>query len=206
MILILLVKKEKFNNLEFQVQRLRDSLSSFTKREKKKILQALKVARESHEGQSRYEGAPYLIHPVRVALILLSELKKDDNPNLIMAVLLHDVPEDCDMDIEEIEEKFGPETARLVKGVYRPRPDDETETEKAESKMNKIRKVAAKDRPIRLLALCDVLDNMRSSNYIPENNPAYEKIPRWQKELKNWLPVASKTNQELFLLLADQLN
>lgn len=198
------MEKEKFTDLEHQEQRLISFLEDFEKTETDQAYRALEVARRQHKDQSRYEGTDYLIHPIRTALILLDELNLQ-NPDAVTATLLHDVAEDGDWELEDIEDEFGPEVARLVAGVHRPRPDDETEAEKKESKMKKLRRVARKGELIRLVALCDLLDNMRSSKLIPEDHPASQKIPRWQTELKAWLPVAKDTNEKLFTLLVQQV-
>ncbi|MEZ4527625.1 MAG: HD domain-containing protein [Desulfobacterales bacterium] len=67
-----------------------------------------------HEGQVRLSGEPYLSHPMEVAGIL-ADMKLD--PVSIAAGLLHDVVEDTHATVEEIEDMFGPEVARIVSGV-----------------------------------------------------------------------------------------
>ena len=78
------------------------------------IEKAYRVARESHEGQVRKSGEPYIIHPLCVAIILADlELDKET----IVAGLLHDVVEDTVMTEEEIAKEFNPDVALLVDGV-----------------------------------------------------------------------------------------
>ena len=79
-----------------------------------KIMRSLEFAIESHEGQKRKTGEPYIIHPINTA-IYLAEMKMDWPT--ISAALLHDVIEDCEVEYAELEDKFGKEVAILVDGV-----------------------------------------------------------------------------------------
>src|SRR5918912_3140063 len=75
---------------------------------------AYDFASKAHEGQRRGTGEPYVQHPLETAL-LLADLQMDRAT--ICAGLLHDVPEDTSTTLEEIQEAFGGEVARLVDGV-----------------------------------------------------------------------------------------
>ena len=75
---------------------------------------AYDFAAKAHEGQMRKSGEPYLEHPLQVALTL-AELQFDASS--LAAALLHDVPENCDIPISEIEAGFGPEISKLVGGT-----------------------------------------------------------------------------------------
>jgi len=72
---------------------------------------AYNFAQRAHEGQTRKSGEPYLEHPLKVALTL-AQLQMDASS--LAAALLHDVLENCDIPISEIEAKFGAEIAKLV--------------------------------------------------------------------------------------------
>lgn len=74
--------------------------------------QALIFAAQAHRGQARkYTGEPYIHHPVEVAGILFPI---DSDPNVIAAAYLHDVVEDTDVEIEDIESRFGQRVRDLV--------------------------------------------------------------------------------------------
>ena len=193
--------ENKFCDLTCQESKLVEYASGFSSLFCTKILQALDLAKKEHFGQLRDEGTPYVIHPIRVTLILIRELNIKD-PNLLCAALLHDVVEDGSMTIEEIDNQFGLEVARIVKGVTRQKPEKESEKEKEKNKLRKIEKIASSDQKIRLVKLCDKLDNTRSHSFIPEDSPGYKKIPRWNKELPQYLPIAKKTNKKLFELFS----
>src|SRR5918993_4295032 len=77
------------------------------------VRQAYEFAAQAHEGQRRGTGEPYVQHPLETALIL-ADLQMDRAT--VVAGLLHDVPEDTARTLEEIQEKFGAEIAKLVDG------------------------------------------------------------------------------------------
>ena len=78
------------------------------------VMKAYKFAEKAHENQTRASGEPYITHCVSVAAIL-SELKVP--PAVVIAGLLHDTVEDCDVTILDIKNNFGEEIARLIDGV-----------------------------------------------------------------------------------------
>ena len=78
------------------------------------IQKAYIFAKDAHGSQKRHSGDPYFSHPVAVAEIL-TELKLDQES--IVTALLHDVAEDTDVTLSEIEKEFGEEISRLVDGV-----------------------------------------------------------------------------------------
>ncbi len=84
--------------------------------------QAYRFADQCHEGQMRKSGDPYIAHPLETALFLAG-LHLDSHT--IVAALLHDVVEDCDVSLDEITKRFGPEVSKLVDGVTKlTRMDD----------------------------------------------------------------------------------
>ena len=76
-----------------------------------RIEAAYRLAEEKHSGQFRQSGEPYIVHPLAVATIV-AELGMDTES--VMAALLHDVVEDTDVTLEQIEKLFGKEIASLV--------------------------------------------------------------------------------------------
>ena len=100
-----------YNNAKVLIDRVADYLPEEAT---ELIGQAYEYADECHQGQLRKSGDPYIDHPVETALFL-ADLHLDTHT--IIAALLHDVVEDCDVTLEEVEARFGPETAKLVDGV-----------------------------------------------------------------------------------------
>ena len=86
-----------------------------------KIKEAFELAREAHSMQFRKSGEPYIIHPIAVALIIAKEMRLGASP--VMAAFLHDVVEDTDYTIEDIEERFGGDVAFLVDTVTKKKQD-----------------------------------------------------------------------------------
>lgn len=121
-------------------------------------------ALQAHGDQKRSSGDPYFSHPLAVAGIL-TELKMDTAT--IATALLHDVVEDTEVTIGEIEKAFGPEIARMVDGVTKISkrelaPDADGRAEN----FAKFLLATAKDVRVLLVKLADRLHNMRTLHYI----------------------------------------
>lgn len=84
------------------------------KADRKTITEAYVFAKEAHEGQKRASGEPYIIHPLAAAYYL-AEMHMP--APIVIAALLHDVPEDTTRTIEEISELFGADVASMVGGI-----------------------------------------------------------------------------------------
>lgn len=128
------------------------------------IQKAFEVAREAHKGQFRKSGEPYIIHPLCVGLIL-TDLKMDKES--ISAGLLHDVVEDTDMKLEELQMLFGDEVAFLVDGVTKlgQISDAMDKTEEQAENLKKMFLAMAKDIRVLLIKLADRLHNIRTLNF-----------------------------------------
>ena len=79
---------------------------------------AYERALEAHQGQLRRSGEPFVDHPLQAAMTLV-ELHLD--AETLAAALLHDVPEDCGISMEDIKSEFGSQVSRLVDGVTKLR-------------------------------------------------------------------------------------
>ncbi len=128
------------------------------------IEKAYAVAKKAHSGQFRKSGEPYIIHPLCVGIIL-TELKLDKES--ISAGLLHDVVEDTDMTLEELEDLFGSEVAFLVDGVTKLGQigDISDKTEEQAENLKKMFIAMAKDIRVLIIKLADRLHNIRTLNF-----------------------------------------
>lgn len=182
-----------FSNIATQEKKLRSLLDTLDAAAKKKVLAALSFAKSAHGNQMRDEGSPYIIHPVRATCTLLE--MGVSSPAVLSAMLLHDVVEDTGIPIEEIQRVFGKRVADLVSNVTRPRPLNESDTQKKESKKQKYAVVLKADRDTRFIKCADILDNIQSWAAIPKNHPSRKKLARWYHEVEQFaLPIAEKTD------------
>ncbi len=129
-------------------------------KEREKILDAYYYAKEKHKGQYRKSGEEYITHPLNVALILTSIYSDSE---CLIAALLHDVIEDCDVNIEEFKEKFGLTVYKLVDGVTKlGRLHFSTDNEYLVEYYRKIIVGMSEDVRVIIVKLADRLHNMRT--------------------------------------------
>ena len=161
------------------IDRLLDEVSAYLPEDATTLIKdAYYFAHRSHEGQMRKSGEPYIAHPLEIALYL-SELRLDEKT--IAASLLHDVVEDCDVPLDELSAKFGPEIAKLVDGVTKltrldsrihnplnaiPDGVDDPDSLYAEN-LRKMLVSMAEDIRVVLIKLADRLHNMRTLDALP---------------------------------------
>jgi len=121
---------------------------------------AFDLAVVAHEGQPRATGEPYVTHPIASAQIL-AELGLDTVA--IQAALLHDVPEDTEFSLTDVEERFGPEVAQLVDGVTKlSKFSTHSHEQQQAENIRKMLLAMAQDIRVVLIKLADRLHNMRT--------------------------------------------
>ncbi len=132
----------------------------------KDIERAYEFADKMHSGQFRKSGEPYIIHPINVAIILTTISADSDT---IKAALLHDVLEDTDCTVEEMEKEFGSEVTKLVQGVTKlSKINFSTENEYLIDYYKKIIVGISEDVRVIIIKLADRLHNMRTLWALPE--------------------------------------
>lgn len=140
----------------------------------------------AHEGQVRYTGEPYLVHPVAVTDIL-ADMRADDIA--LVAGLLHDVVEDnLSVKLDEIEKRFGRDVAHIVDGVTKieEKLPFASKEEKEWASLRKIVLAMVDDIRVILVKLADRLHNMRTMEAMPEEKRAVKA----RETLEIYAPVA----------------
>ncbi len=146
--------------IEERAQKVFDIMSSrVTPEELRNIRAAFELARKAHAKQKRKTGEPYILHPIAVATIAAEELMLDSHP--VMAAFLHDVVEDTDYTIDDIESRFGPDVAFLVKVVTKRKKDKYQSTKQVDNFRQMLDSFQYDIRAM-LIKLADRLHNMRT--------------------------------------------
>ena len=142
---------------------------------------------QKHGTQKRASGDPYFSHPVEVAG-LMTDLKLDQAT--VMTALLHDTVEDTLATIDDIEENFGADVARLVDGVTKlSKIEQMPENERAAENLRKFLLAMSEDIRVLLVKLGDRLHNMRTLHFIKKE----EKRQRIAREtLDIYAPLAER--------------
>ena len=109
------IKKEDREILNKYRNLLRACSDKTDKEDKKIIRRAFNFAVEAHNIMRRKSGEPYIYHPIAVAHIVAKEIGL--GATSIVCALLHDVVEDTDYEIEDIERLFGNKVAKIIEGL-----------------------------------------------------------------------------------------
>lgn len=132
------------------------------------ITKAFNFARHAHKGVRRLSGEPYIMHPIAVAQIVCSEIGLGSTS--ICSALLHDVVEDTDYTVEDIENMFGPKIAQIVDGLTKI--SGGLFGDKASAQAENIKKLLLtmnEDIRVILVKMADRLHNMRTLGSQPPN-------------------------------------
>lgn len=168
-------------------QKFRDDVEKNYPKNKDKIFAALDFATKMHNGVVRKSGEPYIIHPIAVAQILMDNQM---DYSTVMAGLLHDVVEDTEITIDEIERRFGKTVAKLVDGVTKiDKITAERENLTEDDSIKRLLLAMGDDVRVIFIKLADRLHNMRTIRYLAPNRQQ----------------AISKETQELFIPIAELL-
>ncbi|SMD37184.1 GTP pyrophosphokinase [Reichenbachiella faecimaris] len=133
----------------------------------KEIKKAFYISVEAHKGMRRKSGEPYIYHPLEVADICVNEIGLGTTS--IISALLHDVVEDTDWELEDIDREFGPKIMRIIDGLTKiSGVPGESVSEQAEN-FRKMLLTLSSDTRVILIKLADRLHNMRTLESMPRH-------------------------------------
>jgi len=133
----------------------------------KLIKRAFNISMEAHRGMRRRSGEPYIYHPLEVALITVDEIGLGTTS--IISALLHDVVEDTEFEIEDIQKEFGTKVARIIDGLTKISGVFEYGTSQQAENFRKMLLTLSDDVRVILIKLADRLHNMRTLSSLPRN-------------------------------------
>lgn len=147
--------QQEFDNL------LNDYLNSNHRRKVELITKAFNFANQAHQGAKRRSGEPYIMHPLAVARVVCHEMGLGSTS--ICSALLHDVVEDTEYTVEDIDNMFGPKIAQIVDGLTKISGGIFGEQASAQAEnFRKLLLTMSDDIRVILIKIADRLHNMRT--------------------------------------------
>ncbi|OFY92031.1 MAG: GTP pyrophosphokinase [Bacteroidetes bacterium RIFOXYA2_FULL_33_7] len=150
------------------------------------IRKAFDLACEAHKEMRRKSGEPYIWHPIEVAKIVAEEIGLGTKS--VICALLHDVVEDTDYTIEDMEQQFGPKIASIIDGLTKISHVFDKESSLQAENFRKMLLTLSDDVRVILIKLADRLHNMRTL----ESMPAYKQIKIAGETLFLYAPLAHR--------------
>ena len=147
---------------------LRNCAHCKTKQDEELIMRAFRMANKAHKGMRRKSGEPFILHPLAVARIVAEEIGM--GVTSIVSSILHDVVEDTELTIENIENAFGKKVATIVEGLTKISGvfDKESNSLQAEN-FRKMLLTLSDDVRVIIIKLADRLHNMRTLDSLPRD-------------------------------------
>ena len=169
--------------------------------DRKIIRKAYEFAADKHKGTSRVSGEPYIRHPLRVAHFIAQWGFESD---VINAALLHDVVEDCHVQLNEIERLFGTGTRRIVDAVTALSDkdfSDHTLTKEQKDILSDARLQRKMNEKALYVKIADRIDNLSTLDGVPE----HKRIPKAEHTREIIMPMAILQHAYAHAELLDQL-
>lgn len=128
------------------------------------VRRAYHFAEQAHRGQTRSSGEPYIIHPLAAAYTL-AEMHLDES--ILAATLLHDVPEDTERTLEDIEQEFGADIASMVGGITKLGKIKYRGMDRYIENLRKMFLAMAADVRVVFIKFADRLHNLQTLQHVP---------------------------------------
>ena len=157
-------KKEIINRYRRLLRKAKPILKD---KDAKLIKKAFTLALEAHKDMRRKSGEPFIFHPLTVAEICVEEIGLGTTS--IVAALIHDVVEDTDIELTDIERMFGKKITKIVDGLTKIRGVFDYGTSAQAENFRKMLFTLSEDVRVILIKLADRLHNMRTLESMPRN-------------------------------------
>lgn len=154
--------------------------------DRKLIKRAFKLAQDAHADVRRKSGEPYILHPLEVAQIVAKEIGL--GPVSVAAALIHDVVEDSDYTLEDIERLFGEDIARIIDGLTKISGVFDQDISLQAENFRKMLLTISDDIRVIIIKLADRLHNMRTM----ESMPAHKQVKIASETLYLYAPLAHR--------------
>jgi GTP diphosphokinase / guanosine-3',5'-bis(diphosphate) 3'-diphosphatase len=157
-----------------------------TASDKKLIIKAFKIASDAHQGMRRRSGELYIAHPLAVAKIVNQEIGL--GATSIISAFLHDVVEDTDYTLEDIEKSFGTKVASIIDGLTKISGVFDNKSSLQAENFRKMLLTLSNDVRVILIKLADRLHNMRTL----DSMPPYKQIKISGETIYLYAPLAHR--------------
>lgn len=154
--------------------------------DRKLIRKAFKLAQDAHADVRRKSGEPYIFHPLEVAQIVAKEIGL--GPVSVAAALIHDVVEDSEYTLEDIDRLFGEEIARIIDGLTKISGVFDQDISMQAENFRKMLLTISDDIRVIIIKLADRLHNMRTM----ESMPAHKQVKIASETLYLYAPLAHR--------------
>lgn len=164
-----------------------------------KISQAYLFAAKAHDGQIRKSGDPYITHPLATAYIL-ARMRIDSA--IIIAALLHDIPEDTRVTLDEIEKNFGKDVTSMVRGITKLGVLKYRGVERYIENLRKMFVAMAEDVRVMIIKFADRCHNLLTLDAHPNN----KRFRIASESLEIYSPIANRLGMNEFKSLLEDLS
>lgn len=176
-------EKEVANKYKALMRAMKDRVDD---EDKKMILKAFNLAKDAHSDVRRKSGEPYILHPLEVAMIVAKEIGL--GPISVASALIHDVVEDSEYTLEDIDRLFGEEIARIIDGLTKISGVFDQDISLQAENFRKMLLTLSDDIRVILIKLADRMHNMRTM----ESMPAHKQVKIASETLYLYAPLAHR--------------
>lgn len=165
---------------------LREKDSEEYRANKQRFKQAFRVAADAHKKMRRKSGDPYILHPIAVARIVIDEIGL--GTEAAMVALLHDVVEDTEVKLSDIEQLFGAKIARMVQSLTKIKTLTNSKASTQSENLKKMLLNLVEDPQVILIKLADRLHNMRTMDSMTKE----KRIKICSETMQFYVPIAHR--------------